>query len=427
MSNKQSTYLAVLATVTGLLIVLPTSKPLAVATQTTVNATPRNLELYQATSNSKQSPTTKPTPDSQPVTQTSWKNPRLVHTLSGLSEEEKNEKEDLPFGADYPLTISLDSNTLASGGFSAVHLWNLETGQEIGTISNSKPGVSGWGIKSLSFSPDGKLLSVASQGTKTVGTTSTNYNREGIVEVWNVRTGDRLGSLPLAARLNAGQTAIISLGEPVGLIYYGKEGLNVLDINQKKLLFSFKVSKSNSTTQLFYPIPNSQTLAVLWFNGIQFWNLKNGESLGVFDGKSLTSDVKITPENIRFRTRDGGVVSSPGGDLLAISNEDKSVTLVNIQDLQNKLKKKLSTEVRKFDSQHQKKISFMAFSFNLNNPVLATASEDKTVKLWDVKTGTLLKTITEHKAEVTSIAFSPDDKTLVTSDRDGQIHVWRNE
>jgi len=66
-------------------------------------------------------------------------------------------------------------------------------------------------------------------------------------------------------------------------------------------------------------------------------------------------------------------------------------------------------------------------AFSPDHQVLATASEDKTVKLWDVKTGTLITTITEHGAKMTSVAFAPDGKTLVTSGMDGKVRVWRND
>ncbi len=63
-------------------------------------------------------------------------------------------------------------------------------------------------------------------------------------------------------------------------------------------------------------------------------------------------------------------------------------------------------------------------AFSPNGNMLASASWDQTVRLWNVNTGRLLHTLTEHTNEVLSVAFSPDGNTLASADWDGTIHLW---
>jgi WD40 repeat protein/uncharacterized caspase-like protein len=55
---------------------------------------------------------------------------------------------------------------------------------------------------------------------------------------------------------------------------------------------------------------------------------------------------------------------------------------------------------------------------------LATASGDSTVKLWDVRTGQLIKTITAHTSEVFDLAFSNDGLYLATASKDTTAIIW---
>jgi WD40 repeat protein len=46
------------------------------------------------------------------------------------------------------------------------------------------------------------------------------------------------------------------------------------------------------------------------------------------------------------------------------------------------------------------------------------------IKLWDVSTGRELSSFRAHDQEVTSLAFSPDSRTLATSGRDRYVRLW---
>lgn len=62
-------------------------------------------------------------------------------------------------------------------------------------------------------------------------------------------------------------------------------------------------------------------------------------------------------------------------------------------------------------------------TFSPNDKLIATASGDRTVKLWSTD-GRLLKTLKKHNSTVNSISFSPDGKTIASGDAGGIIKLW---
>ena len=63
-------------------------------------------------------------------------------------------------------------------------------------------------------------------------------------------------------------------------------------------------------------------------------------------------------------------------------------------------------------------------SFSPDGKTLASASQDGTVKVWDVAAEQLQRTLKVHAAEVMHVAFSPDGATLAATGDDGMVKLW---
>ena len=55
---------------------------------------------------------------------------------------------------------------------------------------------------------------------------------------------------------------------------------------------------------------------------------------------------------------------------------------------------------------------------------IASASNDKTAKVWDLATGRLLRTLEGHSDWVTGVAIAPNEHRVVSASHDGTLKVW---
>jgi WD40 repeat protein len=65
-----------------------------------------------------------------------------------------------------------------------------------------------------------------------------------------------------------------------------------------------------------------------------------------------------------------------------------------------------------------------AVAFSPDGKLVASASDDSTVGLWDSATGASLQTLESHSGGITAVAFSPDSKLVASASHDGTARLW---
>ena len=65
-----------------------------------------------------------------------------------------------------------------------------------------------------------------------------------------------------------------------------------------------------------------------------------------------------------------------------------------------------------------------ALAFSPDGKTLVSGSEDKTIKLWDLETGHVLKTFEGHTGLVRGVAFSPDGRRIASVSQDMTVKLW---
>ena len=73
-------------------------------------------------------------------------------------------------------------------------------------------------------------------------------------------------------------------------------------------------------------------------------------------------------------------------------------------------------------SAHSQSVNGIAISSN--GSLLASVSDDESVKVWEVSSGELVRTLSGHDEKVNACAMSPNNTALVSISEDGEAKVW---
>ena len=308
------------------------------------------------------------------------------------------------FASIFSVAFNPDSTLLAVAEANRdIRVWRVGDGQLLLILQ----GHTNW-IWSIAFSPDGSRL--ASGGG------------DGLVKLWDTTTGQSLGTLP-------GQSSQFRA------VAWHWNGAMLASASDDCLI---RVWQLDSTTQADYrPVMKTllghtnQVWSVAWSptdcilaSGsadctIKLWNVTTGGILGTLTGQE-------SPVRSLAWSPDGASLASGSVDHRVRVWDMHSIQTAELAETPNQehplhQEQFLAPTMRVFEG-HTKEVWTVAFS--PDSTVLASGGGDCMIKLWDVKTGRVLKTLHGHTDWVRSLAFSSDGAILVSGSGDCTVRLW---
>jgi WD40 repeat protein len=254
-------------------------------------------------------------------------------------------------------------------------VYKTSTGQQKLNLYNGKIPV-----KYISVSTDFKLLATSNTENEI-----SIYDLKTLTELKKIKTTDLVDDIEFTPD-NLFLVAAIPISKVV-CIY---------DISSGDLISSLQIGQEIDEIAV-----GNSTIAVATRNKkLQLWSTISKALVKEIDIKNYNGAHTIIYSNDFAQLILGGY----NGDILVLNSSDLTTT--------------------KTLKGHFKMIKSISISFD--NKFLVSGSGDQTIKVWNLKTGKELKTITNiHKGDISSVAFSKSSLTFITSGDDKKIRVWK--
>ena len=183
-----------------------------------------------------------------------------------------------------------------------------------------------------------------------------------------------------------------------------------MEIKDRKLGLKLHLVKLINSFLAFKNWQKAVVILVSLIGGlIAYSSIRYGEPLFFVSHKSQDiSSMNIYSVNTLTGHSDyiSALTISPDGKILASGDDDNTIKLWNLTT--GKLLRTLHGHSDTVSSDGQ---------------ILASGSWDNTIKLWNLSTGKLLRTLSKHSSAIYSVAISPNGQ-IIASGSDDTIKLW---